>query len=90
MEERIYTINLGKRLLKVSRQEKSKKAIRTIRNFLKKHMKSERIKLDKSITENVWKSGDQKPPNKIRIKATKDDEGIVKAELWTLVSPETK
>ena len=44
-------------------------------------MKSEDIKLDKSINEKVWEHGCEKPPRKIRIRAMKFEDGQVQAEL---------
>lgn len=81
MEERIFTINLGKEFRKYSRLEKSKRSVAKVRNFLKRHMKSDDIKIGSSINEEIWKKGDQSPPPKIRIKAIKTDEGVVRAEL---------
>ena len=44
-------------------------------------MKSEDIKLDKSINEMIWKQGSEKPPRKIRVRAMKFEDGQVQAEL---------
>jgi large subunit ribosomal protein L31e len=44
-------------------------------------MKSEDVKLDKSINEKVWENGSQKPPRKIRVRAMKFEDGQVQAEL---------
>jgi len=68
-----------------------------IKKFIKKHMKTEEIRLDKSITEGIWKRGSQRPPGKIRIKVTETEEGekdekrtIVKATLLGIVPEEPK
>jgi large subunit ribosomal protein L31e len=97
MEERIYTINIRKAILKVPRWEKSKKAVSAVRNFLKRHMKGNEIRIGKSITEKIWKGGNQNPPNKIRIHAIRTEEGegeekkiIVKAELLGVPFTEVK
>jgi large subunit ribosomal protein L31e len=44
-------------------------------------MKSDDVKLDKSINEAVWARGSQKPPRRIRVRAMKFDDGQVQAEL---------
>jgi len=94
MEERIYTINLRKATLKAPRWEKSKKSVVVVRNFLKRHMKGDEVKVGKSITEIVWKSGNQNPPKSIRIHAvqTEDEEKkkIIRAELLGVPFPEEK
>ncbi|MBC7100898.1 50S ribosomal protein L31e [Methanothermobacter tenebrarum] len=78
--ERTYIIPLRK-VKSVPRTKRAPRAIRFIREFLKKHMKSEDIILDSSINEKVWERGIQKIPTKIKIKAIKEEDGTVKAEL---------
>jgi len=78
--ERTYTIPLG-RIKNVPRTKRAPRAIRFIREFLKKHMKSDDIKLDSSINEKIWGRGIQKIPPKIKIKAVKEEDGTVKATL---------
>jgi len=78
--ERTYTIPLGK-VKNVPRTKRAPRAIRFIREFLKKHMKSEDIKLDSSINEKIWGRGIQKIPPKIKIKAVKEEDGTVTATL---------
>jgi large subunit ribosomal protein L31e len=97
MVERIYTINMRTLIKKNARWERSKRSIAIIKKFLKRHMKAEGIKLDKSITEEIWKRGSQRPPGKIRIKVTETEEGekdekrkVVKASLLGVVQEETK
>lgn len=90
MEERIYTINLRRSSLKSPKWKKAKDVMSIVRNFLKKHMKSDDIKIDSSITEKIWQHGGRNPPNKIRIKATKTDDGKVEAVLWEKVTEEVK
>ncbi|MHC1568279.1 MAG: 50S ribosomal protein L31e [Candidatus Syntropharchaeia archaeon] len=79
MEERIYTIPL-KNAKKAPRWKRSKRAIKEVRDYLSRHMKSEEVYLDPSINEKIWERGAQKPPSKIRVKARIED-GVVKAEL---------
>lgn len=79
--ERIYVIPL-RNVKNVPRTIRAPRAIREVQNFLKKHMKTEDVKLDASINEKIWERGIQKIPSKIKVKATKDDEtGIVEAVL---------
>jgi len=95
MEEKIFTINLRNAISKAPKWEKSKKSVYFVRNFLKRHMKGDEIKIGKSITELIWAGGNQNPPGKIRIKAIETEEGegdekkkIIKAELLGVVFPE--
>ncbi len=82
--ERVYTIKVKQRVKKYPRWLRSKKAIRTIRRFLSRHMKTEEenVKIDSTINEKIWERGAQKPPARIKIRAVKFDDGIVEAELF--------
>ena len=94
MDEKIYTINIRKAISKAPKWEKSKKSVAAVKNFLKRNMKGDEVKIGKSITEEIWKGGNQNPPKSIRIHAvlTEDeDKGkIVKAELLGVPFPEEK
>jgi len=86
--EREYIIPLRKRYQHVPRYKKTPKAIKTIKEFLVRHMKIydrdlKKIKIDKYLNEAMWFKGIKKPPHKIKIKATKEGD-IVKAELVEL------
>ena len=95
MIEKIYTINLKKATTKTPRWKRAKKSMSFIREFLKRHMKADEIRIGKSITEKVWMYGGKKIPNKIRIKAVETEEGekeekrkVIKAELLEEIIPE--
>lgn len=84
--ERIYNIPLRKSWLKVAKYKRAKKAVKALKEFLAKHMKVEdrdlkNVKLDTYLNEEIWFRGIKKPPAKIKVKAVKLDDGIVKAEL---------
>ena len=74
--ERVYTINLGKVLLSPNNQ-RAKRAINMIREFAIRHMKSENVKMEEDVSHLVWARGIRHPPRKIRVKLTKDDDGVV-------------
>lgn len=78
--ERVYTIPL-RDVKNVPRTIRAPRAVRCVKEFLQKHMKSEEIKIDSSVNELIWERGIQKIPSKIRIKAVKDDDGIVEVTL---------
>jgi large subunit ribosomal protein L31e len=80
LQEHIYIIPL-RDSRRAPRWKRSNTAIKDIRKYLAKHMKSEDVKLDRSINEKVWDRGSTKPPSKIRIRAMKMEDGQVQAEL---------
>jgi large subunit ribosomal protein L31e len=86
--EREYVIPLREKCRSVPRYKKTNKAIKTIKEFLVKHMKIrdrdlKKIKLDKYLNEIIWFRGIKRPPTKIKVKAIKEGD-IVKVELSEL------
>jgi len=80
--ERNYIIPLRKEWLKVPKYKRAKKAITGIKDFLKRHMKSDNIKVGEHLNLEIWKHGMKNPPHKVKITAIKDDEGTVTAEIF--------
>jgi len=83
--EREYIIPLRRRFQHVPRYKKTPKAVKTIKEFLVKHMKVydrdlKKIKIDKYLNEALWFRGIKNPPHKIKVKAIKEGD-IVKVEL---------
>lgn len=83
--EREYNIPLREKTKFAPRYKKTKKAIRTVKEFLVKHMKIRdrdlrKIKIDKYLNEAMWSRGIRHPPHHIKVKATFEN-GIVRAEL---------
>jgi len=79
LEERIYTIPLRK-AYRAPRPKRANKAIKIIKEFLKRHMKVKEVIIGESINKEVWKRGIQKPPRRIRVHAI-IHEGKAYAEL---------
>ena len=83
--EREYIIPLREKIRVVPRYKKTNKAIKTVKEFLARHMKIRdrdlnKIKLDTYLNEFLWSRGIKNPPHKIKVKAIKQGD-IVKAEL---------
>lgn len=85
--EREYTIPLRSKWRLVPRYKKTNKAVKTVKEFLARHMKIRdrdlnKVRIDKFLNEVLWSRGIKNPPAKIKVKATKEtDTGIVRAEL---------
>jgi large subunit ribosomal protein L31e len=89
VEERVYTIPLGKASIRPPKK-RAPRAMHMIKAFVTKHMKlaihveeeEEREELPKliisnEVNERVWNKGIEKPPRKIRVRAAKDKDGNV-------------
>lgn len=83
--EREYTIPLRSQVNKVPVYKRANKAIRTIKEFLVRHMKIrdrdlDKVKIDRYLNEFIWYRGIKKPPARIKVKATMEGD-IVRVEL---------
>ena len=85
-DERIYTVPLGKAWA-VPRYRRAEKAITLLRKFVQRHMKPEEVVIDTTVNEAIWARGIKKPPRKIRVRLSKDEEGTVTV---TLAEAETE
>lgn len=92
-EERFYNVPLGRAWLVPSRK-RAAKAMRILRDFVRRHMKletgeldeeeeaeSKRLIIDNKVNEWIWRRGAENPPRKIRIRAVKYKDGNVKVYL---------
>ncbi len=80
--ERTYTIPLRKGWLKAPRYRRAKKAVNTVKEFLVRHMKSEDVRLGTHLNLEIWKHGMQNPPSRVKVNVSKNDKGVVRAELF--------
>ena len=74
--ERVYTVNLGKVLLTPNNQ-RAKRAINMVKEFARRHMKMEQIKIEEDLSHLLWSRGIKHPPRKVRVRMTKTDEGYI-------------
>ena len=88
--ERTYTIPLSRELLKVPYYKKAKKAVRAVQKFLSKHMKSDDVRLMRQLNMKLWENGMKNPPKNIKVTTTKDDKGVVRAELFGAKAEKSK
>lgn len=76
IDERIYTIPLAK-ARKGPRKKWAKKSIRYLRDYMTRHFKPESLVISQEVNEKIWERGIQKPPRKIKVRATKNVDGLV-------------
>jgi len=51
--------------------------IKYLREFMERHFKPESLVISQEVNEKIWSRGIQKPPRKIKIRATKNIDGLV-------------
>jgi large subunit ribosomal protein L31e len=89
VEERIYTIPLGKAWVR-PQKKRAPRAMHMVKAFVTKHMKLEmrveeeeereelpKLIISNDVNEKIWSRGIEKPPRKIRVRAAKDEDGNV-------------
>ena len=72
--EREYIIPLREKGRPVPRYKKTPKAVKTVKEFLVRHMKIRdrdlnKIKIDRFVNEVLWFRGIKNPPHKIKVRA---------------------
>jgi len=80
VEERVYTVPLGP--IRAGRgYRRTPRAIKALRRYVMKHMKTNRVNLTKEVNEQLWKRGIRMPPRRLRIRAARNEEGEVRVYL---------
>ncbi|MFB6076379.1 MAG: 50S ribosomal protein L31e [Candidatus Aenigmatarchaeota archaeon] len=66
MSNKNYRVPL-KEIHKYPRRVRTKKAVKKLKEFLKRHTKSDNIKIGKELNELLWSRGNQKPPSSVEV-----------------------
>ena len=82
--ERVYNVPLRKEYMKAPNWKRTPKAVKALREFISKHMKSENVVIGKYANQLLWKNGIKNPPHHVKVNAVKDDKGKVMVELVEL------
>lgn len=66
-EKRVYVIPLY-RVYWGRRKNRAKRAVRLLREFVKRHVKkAERVIIDNEVNEYIWSRGIEKPPRRVKV-----------------------
>lgn len=74
--ERIYTVPLGRAWI-AQKFRRAEKAMMVLKEFSERHMEPSELIIDPSVNEAIWARGIKNPPRKLRVKMTKDSDGVV-------------
>ncbi len=78
--ERVLVIPLRK-VKNVPESKRVQKAIKYIRSYVSKHMKTDDVKISDAVNKQMWKRGITKIPPKIEVKASTTEDGGVLVSL---------
>jgi len=80
-EEKILTLNMRKEMSKGPRYRKINRLISTLRKKIQKMYKDQKIIIDKTVNEEIWKRGTINPPASLKLKIITVDEKTVRVEM---------
>lgn len=80
--ERTYNIPLRTSFRNVPEYKRAKKAVNAVKRFIEQHMKSDKIKLGNNLNKKLWQNGIKNPPHHVKVTALKEDDGLVRVELF--------
>ncbi|DBB14072.1 TPA: 60S ribosomal protein L31, variant 2 [Trebouxia sp. C0006] len=85
---REYTINLHKRLHKITFKKRAPKAIKEIKKFATKHMRTSDVRVDVKLNKAVWSRGIRNVPTKLRIQISRkrNDDEDAKEDMYSYVT----
>ena len=81
IDERIYTVPLRKAYWTGSRLKRANRSVRILKEFVERHMKPEELLIQPEVNDIIWSRGIQKPPRRVRIRATKNADNLVRVYL---------
>lgn len=80
--ERTYNIPLRREFRRAPGYKKAERAVRTLREFVRRHLKSDNINIGRFVNQKIWEHGMKNPPHHIKVNVKKEDDGLVRVELF--------
>ncbi|MCB9359479.1 60S ribosomal protein L31 [Candidatus Woesearchaeota archaeon] len=78
--EREYNVPLRRDFMRVQRYKRANKAVKSLRDFIIKHMKSDNVSFSKFLNQKIWEKGAGRPPHHVAVIAKKYDDDKVEVE----------
>ncbi|MBN1677933.1 MAG: 60S ribosomal protein L31 [Candidatus Thermoplasmatota archaeon] len=87
--ERVFTVPLTV-TKRVPRTKRAPRAIKEIKEYVRQHMtdkgakeeeKQKDVWVDYRLNELIWSKGIENPPNKVRVKAIRFEDGLIEVSL---------
>mmetsp|Transcript_12658 Transcript_12658/g.17385 ORF Transcript_12658/g.17385 Transcript_12658/m.17385 type:complete len:126 (+) Transcript_12658:58-435(+) len=85
---REYTIHMSKRLYGVTFKKRAPRAIREIKQFATKTMKTSDVRVDTALNKFIWSQGVKNIPKRVRVRLSRkrNEDEDAKEKLYTLVT----
>uniref|UniRef100_A0A7S2UWG1 60S ribosomal protein L31 n=1 Tax=Fibrocapsa japonica TaxID=94617 RepID=A0A7S2UWG1_9STRA len=84
---RDYTINLHKRMYKITFKKRAPRCIREIKQFASKAMGTSDVRIDAKLNKFIWSKGVRNVPYRVRVRLSRkrNEDEEAKEKLYTLV-----
>ena len=89
-EQRIMTINLRRAIEAVPRYKRAAAAAKFMSQFVGRHMKAQRVRLEIPVNNELFKNSIKNPPTKMRVICSKDEKKVVTVSLIKAETAEKK
>ncbi len=73
-QEVVFVIPIRKVKKRVPRWKRAPRAAHFVREWIRRHAKADKIIIGTDVNEKIWGRGTEKPPNKLRVKVTVEEE----------------
>jgi large subunit ribosomal protein L31e len=73
---RVYTIRLGK-AWGTPQYRRTDRVLNMIKEFAKKHMKTDKIKIEQDLNRYIWRKGKTNPPRTVRVRMIREDDVVI-------------
>eukprot|EP00286_Rhodomonas_abbreviata_P029974 CAMPEP_0181298602 /NCGR_PEP_ID=MMETSP1101-20121128/5874_1 /TAXON_ID=46948 /ORGANISM="Rhodomonas abbreviata, Strain Caron Lab Isolate" /LENGTH=118 /DNA_ID=CAMNT_0023403643 /DNA_START=42 /DNA_END=398 /DNA_ORIENTATION=+ len=85
---REFSIHMSKRLYGVTFKKRAPRAIREIKQFAAKAMKTSDVRIDSSLNKFVWSQGVKNVPTRVRVRLSRkrNEDEDAKEKLYTVVT----
>merc|ERR1712070_1293466 len=85
---REYNINLHKALHGINFKKRAPRAVKEVRKFVQKVMKTSDVRVDVKLNKAIWSQGIRNVPNRIRVKISRkrNDDEDAEEELYSYVT----
>jgi len=82
------TIHMSKRLYGVTFKNRAPRAIREIKDFASKQMKTSDVRIEVGLNKYIWSAGIKNVPKRLRVRLSRkrNEDEKAKEKLYTLVS----
>eukprot|EP00397_Hematodinium_sp_SG-2012_P066430 GEMP01099535.1.p1 GENE.GEMP01099535.1~~GEMP01099535.1.p1 ORF type:complete len:129 (+),score=30.66 GEMP01099535.1:34-387(+) len=82
-----HTLNLGKIVHTIQFKKRAPRAIRDIRKFAEKTMKTKDVRIDQKLNKFIWSNGVRNLPKRVRLRLSRrrNEDEDAKESMYTLV-----